>query len=428
MEVPADVTLPTIPGIVANPGGSNLTINNDQVVTIAPGRYQKLHVYSRARVTFTAGRYDFSAVQFEPEVDIVIDSSDGPVEWLVAGNVEFQSSTDFFVDNSLQWGVFSGGDITVRPGVAFPSPLYAPNGTITVFSNSTVNGGLAANNINLQPDITVGTGTINTGWGTPEPPPPSPPAPVCGDDDCTPETGESCSPSSCPQDCGACEVLPSCGDNTCDGDYQESCSTCAADCGACVVTSSCGDSTCDADQSENCSTCESDCGQCVAPLACGDNVCAAGETCSSCALDCGLCPAFETSVFTDTFEITEACNDDQTPLWAGLSWQATTPGDSKVNIYFRSAPTQAELDAAPEVLVGVAAASAGAGGWRYGPPEERAAMERGYQYLNDVNVAEGLPSHNHFGRLRFEIVPTSDGSQSSNLLDISLQSSCETIQ
>jgi endoglucanase len=97
----------------------------------------------------------------------------------------------------------------------------------------------------------------------------------CGDGSCN--GTETC--STCASDCGACT---SCGDGSCSG--SETCSSCASDCGACAPT--CGDGACNG--SETCSACSSDCGAC--PPACGDGTCNGTETCSSCASDCGTCP------------------------------------------------------------------------------------------------------------------------------------------
>jgi len=178
---------------------------------------------------------------------------------------------------------------------------------------------------------------------------------VCGDGECTGD--ENC--GLCPGDCGTCEGS-CCEDNgtpgcdqpdvaeqicgtdpfCCDTAWDSQCATSALLTGA--YCPECGDDICDADAAENCSTCAADCGACagdccadngsagcvdpdvtacvcaiddfccnnawdgvctglaggecgvacdVPPpaLDCGNNVCDLDETCSSCAADCGAC-------------------------------------------------------------------------------------------------------------------------------------------
>jgi hypothetical protein len=98
-------------------------------------------------------------------------------------------------------------------------------------------------------------------------------------------------------------------------------------------------------------------------------------------------------------------------------------------MYFRTASSLAGLDAAPERLVVVAAISAANGGWRYGPPAVAGAMQSGFQYLDDVAVAEGdIVRDNAFARMRFALIPSSDGNESPELVTTSLQTSCRDNQ
>ena len=103
--------------------------------------------------------------------------------------------------------------------------------------------------------------------------------PVCGDGDCTPSSGESC--TSCPADCGSCA---GCGDGTCSTSTGESCASCPADCGDCDF---CGDRVCDG--GETCETCPGDCGSCettCGPTNCGGccdgDACVGGDSPSAC--------------------------------------------------------------------------------------------------------------------------------------------------
>jgi hypothetical protein len=195
-------------------------------------------------------------------------------------------------------------------------------------------------------------------------------------------------------------VVAACGDGSCDTGAGEDCSTCAIDCGACAIAPYCGDGTCDGADGESCGTCPSDCGSgCYEPIG-----------------------------YEEDYDISEECEFFQVPTWAAFSWSVNTPDDAYIEIYFRSAETPADLDSASETKIVVAAASAAAGGWRYGPPEETGAMTTGFQYVDDVLQAEELPRHNPYARIRYWIVPTSDGTQPATLINTTLQSTCITTQ
>jgi hypothetical protein len=212
----------------------------------------------------------------------------------------------------------------------------------------------------------------------------------CGDGTCNVARGENC--STCPADCGCgvnglctaglCQACGAsgetccansacgsglsciggacknaCGNGTCEAQYGENCTTCAADCvcslntlctsGMCQACGSsgqgccanstcggglsciggscvnpCGNGTCEAKYGENCGTCAQDCGcasdqlcsgnQCV--KACGDGVCDAsrGENCTTCAADCGCAG----STICDATHACVGCGMAQSPCCA----------------------------------------------------------------------------------------------------------------
>jgi hypothetical protein len=87
------------------------------------------------------------------------------------------------------------------------------------------------------------------------------------------------------------QILPFCGDNTCDN--NESCNNCENDCGACPIETFCGDNTCD--NNETCNNCENDCGACPIETFCGDSKCDSNENCNNCPKDCGKCKSSSSS-------------------------------------------------------------------------------------------------------------------------------------
>jgi hypothetical protein len=110
----------------------------------------------------------------------------------------------------------------------------------------------------------------------------------CGNGTCEIECGED--GCNCPSDCAAGSgYTGACGDGYCLCD--ETCETCPDDCGACECDPYCGDGICDARCEDFC-TCPGDCGDYTAGIAsgftgeCGDGVCICGEHYGTCPEDC----------------------------------------------------------------------------------------------------------------------------------------------
>ncbi len=408
-QYPTTVTIPSLPNVAVSPGTEYVSVPIGGEKTLAPGQYDTLDVSAIATINLSSGTYHFNRLNISPDAIVNLDVSAGPIDIRVDGDVTIEARVKYNIigGDGTSFGLLSNGNVSFQPQSNFPSSIYAPHGSIYLQSESTISGGLAAANVYLSPDITVGVGNLNTGWEE-VPPPGAPPVPVCGDVECTPETGESC--DTCEGDCGVCEVVPTCGDASCDDAQGENCRSCGTDCGTCAANAACGDGVCEQDQAESCTACEQDCGVCD-PIPGNEAV-----------------AVYTTTEYAEDFDISTECTFDQATTWAGFSWEAVTPSNSKIRMYFSSAATEAELDSAEEVLIVVAAASATSGGWQYGPPATSGAMTVGLQYVDSVLKKEELPRHHAFARMRYELIPSVDGAQTPELVSTSLQSSCEIVQ
>src|SRR5690606_41838677 len=57
---------------------------------------------------------------------------------------------------------------------------------------------------------------------------------------------------------------------------------------------------------------------------------------------------FQHAWFVRDYDMSGTCNFDETAVWSLWSWAATTPEDSRVEFYVRTAMTRAGLDTAPQ--------------------------------------------------------------------------------
>jgi hypothetical protein len=155
--VPLFLGLPAVPA--AGPGGANQTVNKTQ--TLAPGNYGQLHVRPKGTVTLAAGTYTFASIELQPNALLL---AAGPVTIVVSGRVS--------VSNGGTVGPAPGSGITARDVVLYahaadgPITLgnhttialnaYAPNGTLSIGSQSHVVGAL------LGKRVSIGSNTVMT--------------------------------------------------------------------------------------------------------------------------------------------------------------------------------------------------------------------------------------------------------------------------
>jgi hypothetical protein len=136
--------------------------------------------------------------------------------------------------------------------------------------------------------------------------------------------------------------------------------------------------------------------------------------------------AFEPASFTRDYNATGVCDEDQLPTWTIWSWSASTPGDSKIQFFVKTATTQAGLDAAPEdplVFSNPPGPSAKAGQnavAQAGSP----STSTGSVYVSEAWRNNARPTHNNFVRVRSYLVPSTDGTAAPALQNWNLQLTC----
>jgi hypothetical protein len=124
------------------------------------------------------------------------------------------------------------------------------------------------------------------------------------------------------------------------------------------------------------------------------------------------------------------CGADKVPVWSLWSWNASTPGNSKVEFYVQVATTAAGLATAPRdpllftnppgptSLAGTAVIA------RSGSPDTRT----GSATVQDALVAAGRNQNAPHLRVSAKLVPTTDLLQAPVLTSWNLQTSCQTAQ
>ncbi len=193
------VTIPPILRMTVPVGTTDLLAAAGTTATWVPGTYrdgriQEITAGQPAGIAnLTAGVYNFNTLTLDPDARINADTSGGDIFINVQGALAFGDRSRIVKTGSGQVAFYTNMTGTARLGTdiqQFNASISAPAAFLQVFSRTTINGCVAANQIDYQPDvIQVGT---NIPRAFPLPTLPLPPA-TCsnGVQDGT-ETGVDC--------------------------------------------------------------------------------------------------------------------------------------------------------------------------------------------------------------------------------------------
>ncbi len=129
------MTLPGLPAFAIQPGsGAALPIDPDKTVTLLPGNYGDITLGSRSKLLLQSGDYRIGAFQVEPDAEIILNKTTGPVR------IHMRS----FVNHGK----------VIEKGGYFGQTLFAVSGPKGVVVEGPFIGTLLAPNA----DVTIGTG------------------------------------------------------------------------------------------------------------------------------------------------------------------------------------------------------------------------------------------------------------------------------
>lgn len=141
------------------PAGQNIGPDN-MSARLAPGTYGDVQVFSRSKLTLSAGEYSFKSLKLEPQTELVLENGSAPVflyakdEFRYHGKISEQASGEL-VGNFLV-GYF--GTNTVRLEKPFIGTLIAPNASIelaTITSPPGHQGAFFGKRVEVRPDVVV---------------------------------------------------------------------------------------------------------------------------------------------------------------------------------------------------------------------------------------------------------------------------------
>jgi hypothetical protein len=133
--VPDAVTQWTVDWPTVNRG--NVYVGDDQVTALDPGAYGTIDVRSRARVTLRSGTYFFESFASEPQAQLLLDKTNGPIFIYIRN--QFRLYAELVTTGGLDGNLLVGylGTLGADVQVAFTGTLVAPNAEISLRRPST---------------------------------------------------------------------------------------------------------------------------------------------------------------------------------------------------------------------------------------------------------------------------------------------------
>jgi hypothetical protein len=146
----SDVVFPTM-------AEGDILVSPDGRVPASPGSYGAVRVYSRGQLTLTAGTYYFRDLDLEPQGQLVLDESAGPVVILVESSLIYRGG--IVMPDGTPASVFLGylGTQPVSLEMDFSGTLIAPNAPVTLGADEQLSfrGQFVAQSFELRPRATL---------------------------------------------------------------------------------------------------------------------------------------------------------------------------------------------------------------------------------------------------------------------------------
>lgn len=157
----ADILLPEMGNTDVAHGENSIVVNNNEIVTLEPGKYKDIRVYSNARVIIKPGEYHSSTFVIEPDVEIYYSAGNG-------------KSTDFVVENEFRVGdrvtahfitetiplsvkIYSAQESPLRIGTdcIFYGTIIAPKASININSRTSFFGAIQGKQVIVEPQALI---------------------------------------------------------------------------------------------------------------------------------------------------------------------------------------------------------------------------------------------------------------------------------
>lgn len=149
--------LPDMARLTVRYGSDDLIVKNNEHVTVHPGDYRQLHIYSGAKVQFESGVYNIESFIVEPDVELYFENASEPISMFVQKDFSIGDRVEMVSYGDWQKLLMYTNSTNIYMGVSSTtaSVLIAPDAAVNIASRYSMNGKVWAREITIQPDAVV---------------------------------------------------------------------------------------------------------------------------------------------------------------------------------------------------------------------------------------------------------------------------------
>lgn len=131
----------------------NVSVPADGTAAIAPGSFENVTVFSRATLRLRTGTYYLKSFALEPQAQILVDTTQGPVYLYVRSGLTWRGSTNFTGPSDRLLVGYAGSD-SIAVESPFFATLVAPDANVRLAVGATSHlGAFFAKELQLDPDV-----------------------------------------------------------------------------------------------------------------------------------------------------------------------------------------------------------------------------------------------------------------------------------
>lgn len=145
-----NVTVPYIPRLSINVGSEPINVWAGQSVTLYPGDYGDVAIYTNANVTFEPGAYHFNSLYVAPKVNIGLGKINSPIQIFVQNSMRIDDNATFMVgENPKNIFVYGNGFFDMYIGVRtkISATIAYPNGKVNIAPYAEYSGSIWSNSV-----------------------------------------------------------------------------------------------------------------------------------------------------------------------------------------------------------------------------------------------------------------------------------------
>jgi hypothetical protein len=145
--------------VIVVAGANDINVWSGVTSSLSPGAYRNVHFYGGSTVTLGAGRYDMASLELEPDAQLILDVTAGPISINVEGPIQVGDRTTMSVVGGTAARVRFNTNHKAQSRIGSDAIVHgtfaSPVGELRISPRARVFGTLRGNTVWIEPDAAV---------------------------------------------------------------------------------------------------------------------------------------------------------------------------------------------------------------------------------------------------------------------------------